>query len=482
MKTFNLDTPLIRLSDLEMPGIFFTIGNAVEGTQTFGGIGSGKTSGSGCYFARKYLKADFGGLVLCVKPDEKILWQEYCADAGRSDDLIIVGPNEKNYFNFLAYESDKGQTTDNIVDVLKTVIRASQEQSRGTSDDSFWETALDMLIGHVVDLCKLAEGKVTVQMMYDVVQTMPKEGVFEFNPQKAFFKMFVSARERVLAEKDEWQVKNPDLDCLDWLSNARTLKFLDDYFFETYRTLPEKTRSIIDFSFSGFLFQLLRDPVYSLFCHHESTFTPDDCRNGKIILLDLPIKVYHKTGRDCQILFKYIWQRAMELKISDDYTRPVFLWADEAQHFLHEQDTAYQATTRSSRVATVYITQNLPNYFVNMGGTKYEFNVKSFLGTLGTKIFHANVDVDTNKYAAELIGDTNYQNISTGTNHSDPASLNINKSLLIDKAIRPEHFARLKTGRARNNYQIEAYIHIQGDLLGGDKNHLKVNFYQTPIF
>src|SRR6202012_4255126 len=111
----------------------------------------------------------------------------------------------------------------------------------------------------------------------------------------------------------------------------------------------------IDFSFSGFLFHLLRDPVYSLFCSHAATFTPEDCLYGKIILINLPVKTYHKIGRDSQIMFKYIWQRAMEKRQIDAAARPVFLWADEAQHFLHEHDAEYQATARSSRIATVYI-------------------------------------------------------------------------------------------------------------------------------
>ena len=48
--------------------------------------GSGKTSGSGQLFARKYLENGFGGLVLCFKTDEadydkkKIGWQVQLLD------------------------------------------------------------------------------------------------------------------------------------------------------------------------------------------------------------------------------------------------------------------------------------------------------------------------------------------------------------------------------------------------------------------
>ena len=162
----DLDTPLI-----DFGGNSWTIGNAVEGVQIFGGIGSGKTSGSGRYLALKYLSAGFGGLVLTVKPDEKDLWETYCGLTGRSGDLVIIEPGRENVFNFLDDESTKGAAarhTANIVQVLRTVIRAGEEKTGGALQDPFWEHALDMLLFHVVDLCRLAYGRVTVRDMYDI--------------------------------------------------------------------------------------------------------------------------------------------------------------------------------------------------------------------------------------------------------------------------------------------------------------------------
>jgi len=87
----NLDNPLIEFKS-SFGSSFWTIRNAVEGVQIFGGIGSGKTSGSGRFLALKYLKNGFGGLVLTAKPDEKKLWVEYATLTNRLNDLIIVEP------------------------------------------------------------------------------------------------------------------------------------------------------------------------------------------------------------------------------------------------------------------------------------------------------------------------------------------------------------------------------------------------------
>lgn len=515
----KLDESLIVIKDK----LNWTARNAVEGVQIFGGIGSGKTSGSGRTLALKYLAAGYGGLVLTVKPTELDEWHRYCQLTGREADLLVVEPGGNHSFNFLDYESkvsgEGNALTENIVQVLKTVIRAGEEKAHGKADDPFWENALDMLMFNVIDLCKLGhDGKVSVDRLYEIVQSLPKQGsnthqLFleayglagndpeKNNPVKdkpkltAYQVTYLNAYQEVKRRHSEWWdtlttehmrslVDNDTLynqELSKAIPEARLLKYIDN-FIEGYTELNDRTRSIIDFSFSGFLFRLLREPIYSLFCSRPSTFQPEDCINGKIILINLPVKLYHKVGRDCQILIKYIFQRAMEKRPISNDSRPVFLWADEAQNFLHEHDPDFLATARSSRIATVYISQNLPNYKANMGGEHSEHKVKSFLGTLATKIFHANADVETNKYASELIGDRWRSDVSTTAGGGERMSFSRTESTKIDRFIRPEEFTRLKTGSANNKFETEAIIHFQGAILKTDENHIKVPFNQlfTP--
>lgn len=469
----------------------WTVRNAVEGVQIFGGIGSGKTSGSGRLLALKYLAAGFGGLVLTVKPDEKDLWVKYCALAGRSEDLLIVEPGGANTFNFMAYESAGGETA-NIVEVLKTVIRARNAAEGGGEDSQFWETALDMLMFNVVDLCKLAYGEATVQRMYDIVQSIPQEKLAAHAPKEgAFFAAMAAAHGKADAAEEKWQGRQPtdrieDLNdsgayaatMLSEVPEARLFGIVEQFFEERYMTLAEKTRSIIDLSFTGILFRLLRDPVHALFCKGASTVTPEASRAGRIILINLPVKTHHKIGQDAQIMFKYIWQRAMERRTVTRDSLPVFLWADEAQHFLHEHDAEFQATARSSMIATVYLSQNLPNYYANMGGARTEYRVKSFLGTLATKIFHANADIETNRYASELIGEAFFKDVSTSQTVSGQMSATTSEHLIRRKLVPPEAFARLKTGGTRNGGRVGAYAHFQGNVLPNGDSHAEVTFDQ----
>lgn len=502
MNTFDLDHPIVQLGK-ENPTPW-TIRNSIEGLQIFGGIGSGKTSGSGRFFALKYLSLGYGGLVLTAKPDEKDEWIKYCKEANREDDLIIVEPRGKHAFNFLAYESEnlKGQFyTENILQVLKTVIRAGEEKKSGKSDDAFWETALDMLITSTLDLCMLAYKKVTVEDLYYIVRAVSVHGTDPITKYEdevvdsAYTKAIKIADKNVRLIIDEKKIELSNSIPFDELIRMTEEEFnellkpltnelrafinLQEFFVETYSVLSEKTKTIIEFYFTGFLFNLLREPVFSVFCSKESTFTPDDCLKGKIIIIDFPVKQYHKVGRDIQIMFKYVWQRAMEKRDVSENGRPVFLWADEAQNFLHEYDAEYQATARSSRIATVYISQNLPNYFANMGGGKFEYKVKSFLGTLATKIFHANADTETNEYASTLIGSTFREDWSKSTNTTNgKISITESVSYKLDREVRPEEFQTLLTGSKHNNHQVTAYVHIQGMRLINDMSYTRMKFNQ----
>lgn len=493
---FDLDSVLLQLADSKGKSNW-TIRDSVNGLQIFGGIGSGKTSGSGRLIAHKFSERGFGGLVLTAKADEKQLWEHYCEETNRLNDLIIVEPGGPNTFNFLEYESRQKNGvqsyTENIFQVLKTVIRASEEKSGGKSDDPFWEASLDLLIFNVIDLCLLAYGKVTVQLMYNIVMTAPKRenSIAEKPKIESFHHAYNLAQKKIQSQLEALEgnlnaeqrnaLDDPDemeQFILENIPDALLLKTLSEFFLDHYKNLSEKTRSIIEFSFSGFLFRLLKEPVHSLFCKGVSTFQPEDCLNGKIILLNLPVKTYHKIGRDCQVMFKYIWQRAMEKRNIETNGRPVFLWADEAQHFIHEHDAEFQATARSSRIATVCLTQNLPNYHANMGGTKSEYRVKSFLGTLGTKIFHANADIETNKYASELIGDGYTEDQSATSTVSGNFSSSRTKSFRLERMVRPEEFVGLNSGGPLNNYEVEAYIHRQGSKFHNGFNHLKITFKQ----
>jgi len=486
-----LEEPLLRLPDKSC----FTIGHAVEGVQIFGGIGSGKTSGSARMLALRYLQAGMGGLVLTVKMDEKDQWLQYCKEAGRMSDLIILEPGNGQRFNFLEFETTVKELTysTNVVSILNTVVRAGRDQA-DDKEEAFWRDAMTLTISNTVDLCILAYGKVTVQQLYNVFLTAPKkdEEKTKDNTDTPFMKAYRLAQQKINTEIEAWEKTMPE----GWIEQMEELGLADEargkivpasrklilvynFFLEKYKSLNDKTKAIIDFKFMGFLYRLLQEPVFSMFCDGISTFTPEDCLNGKIILINLPIKLFDQAGKEARIMFKYIWQRTVERRNIKENERPVFLFTDEAQHLLVGNDTLFQTTCRSSRIATIYITQNLSNYHAHMGGNGSEHHVNSFLGTLATKIFHCNSDWGTNFFAATLIGEEWVEDKSRTQGFVGNVNLSNTKSLKLQKCVRPEEFVSLRTGGKLNNYWTGAYIQRQGNAFNNGKNYQRVAFNQN---
>jgi len=244
-----------------------------------------------------------------------------------------------------------------------------------------------------------------------------------------------------------------------------------DYWLLEFPALAPETRSVIVSTFTSMADCFLRGMLRQLFCT-DITFRPEDSFEGKIIVLNLPVKEYHELGQFAQVLFKFVWQRTVERRIppgigreeAERSIRPVFLWADESQFFANSHDALFQSTARSSRACTVYLTQNLPSYLAAFGGSNARAEVDAFLGNLLTKIFHANGDPTTNNWAADSIGRTRqvqlYGGLSEGVGARGSVGMNQSAggSMVFEYLVQPQQFTTLQTGGSESNYEVEAFL------------------------
>lgn len=97
---YPLDKPLLYFSPFDS----FTIRDSTSGVLAIGETGSGKTSGAGAEIAKAYLRAGFGGLWCCAKPEDRDLIEQYAGKTGRQKSLRIFSPENNLRFNFLEYE------------------------------------------------------------------------------------------------------------------------------------------------------------------------------------------------------------------------------------------------------------------------------------------------------------------------------------------------------------------------------------------
>jgi len=488
---FDLETPLLRFKGRKTTTAF-TVRDACAGTICFGGLGSGKTTTTGATLLRKVMSLGFGGLILTVKTDEIDLIKKYAKETGRLDDLIIVEPESDKYvFDFVQYEAQHRPAgisiSENLVTVLKQIINAREDKDGGKHDDMFWSDSLDMLLVNTFELCMMAYNKVSLQLMYDIVLTAPKKGqtISETSKPYTYAHAFRLAQQnindQITSHEKLKHIEDADeLErlALELLPDARTFKSIDDYFIESFRNLSEKTRTIIEHIFLGFVFKLLKEPARSLMSAGKITFKPEDCLDNKIIVLNIPVKKFDKVGRDMQTLFKYVWQRWAERRNLAECDLPLFLFADESQHFLTEHDSTFQATARSNRIITVYLTQNIPNYLAAMGGAKSQDRVMGLIGTMANKFFHCNSDAQTNKYGSDLIGQGFTEDRSNTDTISGDSQFSETSSFKLDDMMRPNEFSYLRTGGPENDYLVDAIIHMQGKKFDNGFNFKKVTYRQ----
>ena len=409
----DLDTPLLQISPLDK----FTLRDAVQGVHVFGGIGSGKTSGSGQALAGAYLRAGMGGLVLCAKPDEVERWRDYASAHGRANSLIFFG--ERGGFNFIAYELARQGTdgTGSVVECLMRILEAARlsNPNAGRSGDSFWEDATRQLLRNTIPILYAATGSVRIPDIIRFVASAPTSQQqlrdAEWQSQSFMFQTLAAAKRSPMRP----------LDADDFDKTA-------GYWRDEFAQLDPKTRGNIAISLSTALDRFNRGRLNRAFCT-DTTLVPELTFHGAIIVMDMSALTWNEDGIIAQQLFKYMWQRAvlsrnaLEPRHRD---RPIFLWADESQYFVNSFDTDFQSACRSSRACTVYLTQSLPTYYAKMGGDNAKHKADMLLANFVTKIFHNNADPETNRWASDTIGRALQRrgNYNTGQSFGQSAGMN----------------------------------------------------------
>jgi type IV secretory pathway TraG/TraD family ATPase VirD4 len=480
-RSWDLSHPLLQWSKHDA----WTIGNAAEGCLIFGATGSGKSSGSGRAIALAMLKAGFGGLVLTAKNDERAQWEAYCREAKRLDDLIIFSPSQQHRFNFLDAELSRSGAgaglTENIVNLFSTVLEIAERNAAGGSgrdEESYWRRATRQLVRNAVDLLALATGRVSVPELYRIIVSAPTS----FDQLKS----------------EKWKAESFCFKCLASADkSAKTsiqssdFELVADYFLLEFPGLSEKTRSVIVSTFTSMIDVINRGVLRELFCG-KTNLTPSAVESGKIILVDLPVKEFADVGVIAQVLWKYCFQRAIERRNVATSPRPVFYYADEAQHFVTSYDQQFQTTCRSARVATVLLTQNVSNFEAALGGShKGKAETASLFANLNTKIIHANGDPETNQWAATLIGRTLQTFVNSSSTHGPddwlPAAFGMGHagqtsagcSEAYEFELQPSVFSSLRTGGPANRGVIDAVVFQSGRRFrAAGKTWLPVTFQQ----
>ncbi len=441
---WDLSTPLLRLSESDV----WTIGDACEGCQVFGSTGSGKSSSTMALAMKAFLNAGFGGMFLTVKPEDRANYERYCRETGRLNDLMVFGPNEPLRYNPIDAELQRRDAgaglTENVVSLLSTLLEVRERNSgKGDGENSYFTRTNRQLMRNAIDLLVMAKGRLSVPQLYRLVISAP------ISPEQ-----FAS---------EEWKKSSFCFECLrEADAKAKTpiqqadFELVADFFVIEWMNMGSRTRSGVLSTFTSMLDILNRGIIRELMSSPVSNVTPELCQEGKLLLIDVPLKVFGEVGIFVQVLWKFCLQRAQERRDVRQNPRPVFLVCDESHLLTVSADQVFQTTARSTRTAVIYATQSISNYLAALGD-KAEPEVHSLLGNLCTQVFHQQADIKTNQYAAELIGRTRQFLINANSTRQpldfigslfgqspDQCTAGVNEAF--EYEVQPATFATLKKG------------------------------------
>lgn len=410
----DLNAPLLRISSRDV----VSLASACEGIHGFGGIGAGKSSGLGRMWAGAVLRSGFGGLVTAAKPGEIDVWRRYGAEHGRVASLVVFDENEG--FNFLDYELGRqgmkgiGTVVECLMRILEAAKRASPTASQ-RGGEAFWEDATRQLFRYTLPPLYAAQGKVTIPGIIDFISSAP-----------------ASVEELASAE---WQRSSFMKHIMDTAAtrprvpmDAAALEDTFRYWTAEFPRIPDKTRGNIVISATTVLDRFRHGRLQRTFCE-KTTILPEMSFHGAVILLAMPTLTWNEDGVIAQVLFKYMWQRAVLTRNSLEQKhreRPVFLYSDESQETVSSYDGEFLGLCRDSKCCVLYMTQSLPAYFSKIGGDNPRDAAMNLVGKFMTHVYFSNACAETNEYAARTIGKVlkRRANYSAGENRSTNFGMN----------------------------------------------------------
>lgn len=486
----KLDTELLRFGHRDP----WRIRDACENTMIVGGVGSGKSSGSGNSIARAFLKAGMGGLVLCAKSNEADRWEKLCRATGRSASLVrfdASGTHRLNIMDYTAATMGRDGFDQNLSAALLAAAEASRILKGGAGDDnSFFRDASEELLLHTLPFLKVTQSRIRLADVMQFVDSAPQtvEEAQDVDWWTQSFCGQVLKRCGDLANQGNREAER--------IANEH-----GDYWVLRFPTLGDRTRGSIVATLTSTISGLLSGKIHELL-GTTTTIVPDLTQEGAILVLDLSIHEFGPVGAIAQQIIKTLWMKSIQHRSMHKRMRPVFLWVDECQYFFSEADSEFLSTSREYRACPVYITQDLPTFYTALGGDNAENEGKKIVAKFQTRIFHANTDPVTNQFASEIIGKVQKHRISRGTSSGYNAGVSGNQGhgestsgsgggrnvgatrgieTYDDLDIHPEYFGNeLRTGGRPNWKRVDGIvIRSATRFKKSGRNRLKVTFHQN---
>lgn len=391
--------------------------------------------------------------------------------AGREADLIRFAPEEPWRFDFLNYElSSPGGSVQTAGQLMQDLMDFSTRTNTMNTNEPFWPIVAGRRVNTSLNVVYKAKGACSVANVYEFYNTLPRTPEQRESEEFRSSYCFECLKQAVTQHPND-----PDLS-----------RAVDQVLKEIPHT-SDRTNGCIDAYVYNLLSPFLHGSVRDLIASGETNLSPADLDKGKLIVMDMPVLVGRELYQLVQMVWKLLVQRAAVRRAVTPETRPIVIWADEAQlHVLPSVDSMVQAVARSHQLIQVAIMQNIP---LLESVLKRREDVLAWLSNLQTKFIFQNSDADANAYFSAVLGQSKQflSSSSVNTGNADPfddwlgtqqpqLNYSINEQWLPD--VRPEDFTRLRKGGKESNFIVDVYLFQGGRKFSNGKTWIKTSFSQ----
>jgi hypothetical protein len=370
------------------------------------------------------------GLILDPKGDFLSKIGLVCRKYGRDRDLLVLNPKDLSqsiYWN--PFDSD-----DDALEISGRFAAVLESTGMEKGGDSFWIDSARKFIRYAIELLRLSN---------------PPDQPPDFS-QINRLSVDMKAISRCFDNLDDGDPR--------WDGPLM-------YFNNEWMELPPETRNSIMANLTNMIDPFLMAPYNTLFSGQSTKRVADMVDEGKILYVYMPIADRERMSRVICTFLKLEFYR--EVLKRPNKARSSFFLCDEFQAFFTSApgkgDSDFFERSRQSNHANVIATQNYPALL--KAANDRESVVKNLVGNCGVKVFLRNTDESTNKFAAELFGQTLVTMIGSGLgaaagrNFGGSSSTSTNRQF--DYMVRMEEFINLAVpARADGIDYTESIVHL----------------------
>ena len=333
-----------------------------------------------------------------------------------------------------------------------TIVESTERSERGKtqSGDVFWTRSLRALLRDAVEVCLAARDDISMRLLDEVISSAPRTPAEVHNPEWQTSSICYKLIEEAEGKSDR---RSP--------SQQRDYELSATHLLKDFPATPDETRGSILATYRSMADILLRGHMAELF-DGPTNFVPEVTHEGAILVLDLPSRVYGQAGINVQSALTYLWQMAAEQRNVKANPRPLLWYIDEAADLVNDYTAKFLSTSRSARVASCLCSQNLPGLMAAMGGESGRHSVMAMIANTGTRVFHSQGDIETNRYASETINDAVLTRMNFHSSRDGHGPGNGGGSESVGRKVMPSEFTTLKKGGAQNNFVTEAIVFQTG--------------------